>query len=216
MTTLVQPEVGRAPAVRRPSRSAGGGLLGKHPLGLLFSAPYLVFVAVVFAYPLGFAVYMSFHDYFFTAPGAQVERPFVGFDNFVQLFSDPAVRRSFVNVGIFLIINVPLTVLSSLVLASLLNKVVRARTFLRVAFYVPYVTASVAVVAVWIFLFSGTGLVNQLLGPLAPDPTWLINSRWAMPSIAFFVTWKQLGLLHPALPRSPAERARRALRVGRH
>jgi multiple sugar transport system permease protein len=35
--------------------------------------------------------------------------------------------------------------------------------------------------------------VNHLLGSLAPDPTWLINKFWAMPSIAFFVTWKQLG-----------------------
>lgn len=176
-----------------PRRAAGRGLLGKHPLGLLFSAPYLVFVAVVFAYPLVFAGYMSFFDYFFAAPGAQVARPFVGLQNYAQVFADPAVRRSFLNVGIFLIINVPLTVGLSLLLATLLNKVVRARTFLRVAFYVPYVTASVAVVAVWVFLFSGSGLINRLLGPLAPDPTWLINPRWAMPSIAFFVTWKQLG-----------------------
>ena len=57
----------------------------------------------------------------------------------------------------------------------------------------PYVTASVAVVGVWLFLFSSDGLVNQILGPLAPDPSWLINSTWAMPSIAIFVTWKQLG-----------------------
>jgi len=169
-------------------------LLGKHPLGLAFSAPYLVFVILIFAYPLVFAGYMSFHDYFFTAPGVNAERPFVGVQNYTDLLSDPAVRRSFVNVGIFLIINVPLTVVLSLILATLLNRVTRLKTFLRVAFYVPYVSASVAVVAVWLFLFSGSGLVNQLLGPLAPNPTWLINSSWAMPSIALFVTWKQMGV----------------------
>ena len=49
-------------------------------------------------------------------------------------------------------------------------------------------------VAVWLFLFSGSGLVNTLLGPLAPDPTWLISPTWAMPSIAFFVTWKGMGV----------------------
>ena len=54
-------------------------------------------------------------------------------------------------------------------------------------------TASVAVVGVWLFLFSCDGLVNTVLGPLAPDPSWLINSTLAMPMIAFFVTWKQLG-----------------------
>jgi multiple sugar transport system permease protein len=166
---------------------------GAQPLGILFSAPYLIFVGVVFAYPVIFAVWMSFHDYFFTAPGAQVDRPFVGFDNYVTALTDPDVWRSFGNVGIFLLINVPLTVVLSIVLATALDRVVRARTFFRVAFYVPYVTASVAVVAVWLFLFSNTGLINNVLGPLAPTPSWLVNSALAMPTIALFVTWKGLG-----------------------
>ncbi len=157
------------------------------------AAPYAVFLAAVFAYPLGLAVWISFHDYFFAAPGAQVARPFVGFENYKTVLSDPAVRRSFVNVGKFLVINVPLTVLLSLVLASMLNNAVRARAFLRVSYYIPYVTASVALVAVWLFLFGMDGMVNQLLGPLAPDPSWLVNSGLAMPVIALFVTWKQLG-----------------------
>lgn len=166
---------------------------GAQPLGILFSAPYLIFVGVVFAYPVIFAVWMSFHDYFFTAPGAQVDRPFVGLDNYVTALTDPDVWRAFGNVGIFLIINVPLTVVLSIVLATALDRVVRARTFFRVAFYVPYVTASVAVVAVWLFLFSNTGLINNVLGPLAPNPSWLVNSALAMPTIALFVTWKGLG-----------------------
>ncbi len=162
-------------------------------MGWLFSAPYLIFIFVVFAYPLVFAVYMSFFDYFFAAPGAVVDRPFVGFANYVQVFTDPAMLQSFANVGIFLIINVPLTVVLSLVLASGLNSIKRFRSFLRVSYYVPYVTASVAIIGVWLFLFSGDGLVNHILGPLAPNPTWFINPVLAMPSIAVYVTWKQLG-----------------------
>jgi len=180
-----------AQAVRQPRRK--GRLLGRNPLGLLFSAPYLAFVLLVFAFPLVYSVWIAFHDFFFAAPGAQVDRPFVGLDNFAAALSDPAVIRSFGNVGIFLLINVPLTVVLSLVLATALNRVTRFRTFLRVSYYVPYVTASVAVVGVWLFLFNGGGLVNQVLGPLAPDPSWLINETWAMPTIAIFVTWKQLG-----------------------
>ncbi len=157
------------------------------------AAPYAVFLAAVFAYPLGLAVWISFHDYFFAAPGAQVARPFVGFDNYVSVLSDSAVRQSFFNVAKFLVINVPLTVVLSLVLATLLNNAVRARGFLRVSYYIPYVTASVALVAVWLFLFGMAGLVNDLLGPLAPDPSWLVNGGLAMPVIALFVTWKQLG-----------------------
>ncbi|MDI9891989.1 carbohydrate ABC transporter permease [Microbacterium sp. IEGM 1404] len=185
----------------RSGRAGGAGdagkkrrrLLGAQPLGILFSAPYLIFIGVVFAYPIVFAVWMSFHDYFFTAPGANVDRPFVGLDNYVTALGDPAVWRSFGNVGIFLLINVPLTVVLSIVLATALDRVVRARAFFRVAFYVPYVTASVAVVAVWLFLFSNTGLINNALGPLAPNPSWLVNSALAMPTIALFVTWKGLG-----------------------
>jgi multiple sugar transport system permease protein len=160
---------------------------------MLLSAPYAVFVAVVFAYPLGFAVWMSFHDYFFTAPGVSVPHPFVGLDNFQTVLRDPVVRDSFVHVVVFLVINVPLTVALSLALATALNRAIRFRTFYRVAYYVPYVTASVAVVGVWLFLFNSDGLVNTVLGPLAPDPSWLVNSHLAMPSIALFVTWKQLG-----------------------
>lgn len=181
---------GRGPG-RRSRRSV---ILGRQPLGILFAAPYAIFLAAVFAYPLGLAVWISFHDYFFTAPGASVPRPFVGFDNYATVLSDPDVRRSFLNVAIFLVINVPLTVVLALLLAAALNAAVRGRTVLRVAYYVPYITASVAVVSVWIFLFSKSGMVNQVLGSLAPDPSWLVNETLAMPLIAVFVTWKQLGL----------------------
>ena len=136
---------------------------------------------------------MSFTDYYFTAPGVTVPHPFVGLDNYKTVLTDPAVLASFGHVGIFLILNVPLTVALSLGLAVALNRAVHFRTFFRAAYYVPYVTASVAVVAVWLVLFRSDGLVNQILGPLAPDPSWLVNSTWAMPMIALFVTWKQLG-----------------------
>ncbi|KQQ93348.1 ABC transporter permease [Leifsonia sp. Leaf325] len=192
MTTITRPtevEAQRHDAPRPRRRR----WLGSSPLGLLFTAPYLIFICAIFAYPIVFAVWMSFQDYFFSAPGVEVDRPFVGFDNYIAVLQDPAVWQSFRNVGVFLIINVPLTVVLSIVLASALNRVVHARAFLRVSYYVPYVAASVAVVGVWLFLFSGGGLVNNVLGDFAPVPSWLINSQLAMPVIALFVTWKQLG-----------------------
>jgi len=162
-------------------------------MGTAFVTPYVVFIAAVFAFPLVYAVWLSFHDYFFAAPGAAVDRPFVGLDNYATVLSDPAVRQAFGNIVVFLVINVPLTVALSLLLATALNKAIHGRIFFRVSYFVPYVTASVAVVGVWLFLFSSGGLVNQILGPLAPDPSWLVNSTLAMPTIALFVTWKQLG-----------------------
>ena len=101
--------------------------------------------------------------------------------------------EAFRNIGVFLVINVPLTVVLSLVLATALNAGIRWAAAYRIAFYVPYLTASVSLVGVWMLLFSSGGLVNEVLGPLAPNPSWLVNSSLAMPTIALFVTWKQLG-----------------------
>jgi multiple sugar transport system permease protein len=176
-----------------PRRTRPRRTLGPAVLGWAFTAPYIAFLAAIFAYPVGFSVYMSVHDYFFTAPNAIVDRPFVGLDNFSTVLSDGAVRQAFGNVAIFLAINVPLTVVLALGLATALNAVLPFRTFLRGAYYVPYVTASVALVGVWLFLFNSNGLVNSILGPLAPDPSWLVNQTLAMPMIAVFVAWKQLG-----------------------
>jgi multiple sugar transport system permease protein len=190
-TSTEAPAPGSGPP--KTSRSRGAAILGRHPVGMVLAAPYAVFLVLVFAWPLGLAVWISFHDYFFAAPGAEVERPFVGLENYRTVLSDPDVRESFGNVLVFLVINVPLTVILSLVLATALNGAVRGRTFLRVSYYIPYVSASVALVAVWLFLFSGGGMVNEILGSLAPDPSWLVSDTLAMPVIASFVTWKQLG-----------------------
>jgi multiple sugar transport system permease protein len=181
--------------------SAGGGahrgltrrVAGRQPIGAAFAAPYLIFWGALFAWPLGLAVWMSFRDYFFAAPGAEVDRPFVGLGNYVRMVEDPLVRRAAMNVVIFIAINVPLTVVLGLVLAAALNSTLPARGFFRAAYYVPYVTASVAMIGVWLWLFGSNGLVNDVLGGLAPEPSWLVNSAWAMPIIALFATWKNLG-----------------------
>ena len=140
-----------------------------------------------------YTVWISFHRFYFTAPGTDVDSPWVGLSNYKDVFTDPVVGRAFLNIVIFLVINVPLTVGSRWSWPRRSTRRYRCRAFFRAAFYLPYVTASVALVAVWQFLFGSDGLVNQLLGSHAPDPSWLVNSHLAMPMIAVFVTWKQLG-----------------------
>jgi multiple sugar transport system permease protein len=147
----------------------------------------------MYAVPAFQAVRISFLDYIYGAPGADIPHPFIGLDNYREALTDPVLRRSFVNVVIFLAVNVPLTVAIGMPLAAALGRVGRFRALFRVAFFIPYVTASVAVVGVWYWMFSGSGIVNSLLGRFAPDPSWLINSRWAMVVIGLEVTWKQLG-----------------------
>jgi multiple sugar transport system permease protein len=178
---------------RPGSRNRVLGWFGAHPIGYLFVAPYVIFVVGVYGYPVLFAFYMSFFDYFFASPGAVVDRPFVGLQNYVNVLSDPLFHLALRDVVIFVVINVPLTVVLALVLATALNGALPLRAFFRAAYYIPYVTASVAVVSIWLWLFSGTGLINKALGGLAPTPPWLVNPFWAMPIIAFYVTWKQLG-----------------------
>ena len=190
---LPPPEGELAPGQVRAQRVLRAAL-GRHPIGMLFSAPYAFFIAVLFAYPLGLAVWISFHRYFFTAPGVSVPRPYVGLANYDAVLDDPAVRQAFLNILIFLVINVPLTVMLSLLLATALNAVIPFRAFFRTSFFVPYVTASVATVGVWLFMFSSGGIISNLLGPLAPHPSWLVNEQWAMPTIAIYVTWKGLGI----------------------
>jgi len=182
----------RTRATRPPARKVRRGL-GETPLGLLLSAPYTAFVIVVFLIPFGFGIWMAFHDFYFTAPGVAVDYPFVGLDNFTEVIADPAVRQSFGNLLVFLVINVPLTVVLGLLLASGLDAAVKWRGFFRVAYYIPYVTASVATIAVWIFLFNGNGVVNTFLGTLAPEPSWLASPSLIMPLIAVYVAWKNLG-----------------------
>ncbi len=167
---------------------------GRHPIGMIFGAPYALFIALLFAYPLLLAGWISFHSYFFAAPGVSVPRPYVGLANYRAVLDDPAVRQAFLNILIFLVINVPLTVMLSLLLATALNAAIPFRTFFRTSFYAPYVTASVAIVGVWLFMFGAGGIVDNVLGPLAPSTYLLVNQSWAMPSIAIYVTWKGMGV----------------------
>jgi multiple sugar transport system permease protein len=182
-----------AAAPARASRTRLRNLLGEHPVGYLFVAPFVLFLVGIYAYPFFYAIYMSFYDYFFSAPGAEVVRPFVGLANYARALQDPLFHIAIRNVVIFLVINVPLTVAISMVLATALNAAIPLRAFFRAAYYIPYITASVAAVGIWLWLFSGFGLVDKILGSLAPNPSFLINAVLAMPIIALYVTWKGLG-----------------------
>jgi multiple sugar transport system permease protein len=175
------------------SRARAQGPRSKALIGLWLAAPYAAYLVIVYAVPIVQGVRISVLDYVYAAPGASVPQPFVGLENYRKALSDPQLRRSFLNILEFLAINVPLTVGLGLTLAAVLAKLTRMKTFFRSSFFVPYVTASIAVIGVWYFLFSSSGLINRALGGLAPDPSWLVNSKLAMLVIALEVTWKQLG-----------------------
>ena len=121
------------------SRNRLRTLLGEQPIGYLFAAPFVIFLIGIYGYPFFYAIYMSFFNYFFAAPGAQVERPFVGLANYARALQDPLFHIAIRNVIIFLVINVPMTVAVSMVLATALNAAIPFRAFFRAAYYVPYI-----------------------------------------------------------------------------
>jgi multiple sugar transport system permease protein len=74
---------------------------------------------------------------------------------------------------------VPLQTVLALTLAVIVNqRFLKGRTFFRTAFYFPSVVSSVAISLVFLFLFTGTGAVNQFLSLFGIDgPTWFSDPR---------------------------------------
>jgi len=175
---------------KRRSRLRLGGA-GKHPIGYLFTLPYVIFFFAMIAYPLGFAIYLSFHTWSIVSD----VKPFVGLDNFDRLIHDTLFWKALRNTLKFLIVNVPVTVAVSLVLAVALNQAIRGRTFFRTAYFLPYVTAGVVIALIWKWMFSTDGgVVNSALDAIGmPQIGWLTDPFWSMITIALMVAWKQMG-----------------------
>jgi multiple sugar transport system permease protein len=79
----------------------------------------------------------------------------------------------------YVLLVVPLQTALSLFLALLVNgAILRGRGFFRTAFYFPSVTASVAITVLFLFLFSTTGVVNEVLGAIGINgPNWFADPR---------------------------------------
>ncbi len=161
-----------------------------NPIGYLFTLPYVIFFGVFVAYPFGFAIYLTLHNWNIVRP----EKPFVGLANFERLLRDEIFWKALMNTGIFLVVHIPLQIVIALLLAVVLNQQLRARGFFRVAYFLPYVTSGAIVSLVWLRLYADDGLLNQLLGVVNMGPIgWLSDPRIAMTSIAVMATWKNVG-----------------------
>lgn len=159
-------------------------------VGYLFTLPYIIFFAVFTAYPLGFAFFLTFHNWNIVRP----ERPFVGLRNYERLLGDELFWTALSNTMVFLAVHIPLQIAVALLLAVILNQQIRARTFFRVAFFLPFVTSGAIVSLIWLRLYADDGMLNQLLAQVGMGPVgWLSDRRLAMPSIAIMATWKNVG-----------------------
>jgi multiple sugar transport system permease protein len=158
--------------------------------GSLLAAPYAVFLLVIAAYPIVFALVLVFLRWdLVTAPS------FAGFDNVRLLAHDGRFWRAVANTFVFLSIHVPLQIVTALGLALALNRKLVLRGFWRAAFFLPVVISGAVVAILWSQLYAtDVGLINKLLVRIGLTPvSWLTDPNTAMPAIAVMVTWKNVG-----------------------
>lgn len=122
---------------------------------------------------------------------------FVGFSNYSKLFADPDFWQSMTNTAIFALIGIPSVVLLSLTIALLLNRSgnVYFRA-LRSFYFVPAITAIVAISLIWGYLYNTQfGFLNWLLSLVHIAPVqWLSNPILAKFSVALVAIWRGTGL----------------------
>jgi multiple sugar transport system permease protein len=159
----------------------------------LFLAPGLVLFSIFTVFALGFAFYLTFHEWSIIEP----DKPFVGLQNYKDMIGDERFRRSVINTLYFTGGSVPVGMAIGLGIALLLNQPLRGRGILRTMYFLPVVTPFVVVAIIWKWLYNGDfGLFNYYLlkTHLIHDPLlWLADKNLAMPSVILMTVWTSVG-----------------------
>lgn len=162
---------------------------GKYFWGYFFILPSLIIIILFKLIPLVVGFGISFTNW------SLLSSPeFVGFHNYLKMFSDPVTGKVFGNTFYYSFLSVPLNLGLSLALALALNQKIKGLAFFRTAYYIPVVTASVAVSAIWVWLLSDFGIINTFLSSIGlKSINFLQNTKTALTSIVFVDVWKNLG-----------------------
>jgi multiple sugar transport system permease protein len=158
---------------------------GQARAGWLFVSPTLLVLGLFLAVPVLMALWVSFTDWNGRGSPFASGIGFVGADNYRELVAEEGglTRSDFMtslrNNFYYVLLVVPLQTAFALFLALVLNQqMLKAVGFFRTAFYFPSVVSSVAISLVFLFLFSGGGVVNSMLAWFGIDgPTWFNDSR---------------------------------------
>jgi cellobiose transport system permease protein len=159
----------------------------------LYIAPFFVLFGIFGLYPLLYTAVMALYDW--DLGDTLDTATFVGFENFTRFLQDSDFWTSVLNtVAMFLLSTVP-QLLLALVLANMLNKKLRGRTFLRMGLLIPNITSVAAVSIIFTQLYARDyGLINFLLGIIGIDPIdWQANSESSWFAIATMVDWRWTG-----------------------
>ncbi len=163
-------------------------------IAYLFILPTCIGFLVFMAYPLIYSIFLSFWDWHMIK-GISGSK-FVGFDNFIKLFSYDQFRAALTNNLKVLVIGVPTILSISLLVASILNTAIFGRSAIRTAFYLPYVTTVTAGAIVFAALFQDEfGPVNAFLRMIgiSNPPPWLASTTWSLTTVGIFWTWRLMG-----------------------
>jgi multiple sugar transport system permease protein len=176
------PATGPAAAPPKPVKHRGG-IRGREGIaGWLFMTPVIVILGLFLLLPIIAAIWVSLADW--AGKGSPLGANFVGADNYEALLTKAGLSQknlatSLRNNFYYVILVVPIQTVLALFLASVLNgRRLKGKGFFRTAFYFPSVTSTIAIMTVFLFLFTTSGVVNQLLGWVGiHGPNWFNDPR---------------------------------------
>lgn len=168
MTTTLE----RPPARRKPEITDRGK--AERRLGLLLSAPAVIVMLIVTAYPLLNAVYLSLFSYRLTAPD---DRRFVWFGNYVTALSDGLFWQDVFTTFFITAITVAVELVIGFWFAMVMHRAIFARRTVRTAILIPYGVVTVISAFAWKYAFDlQSGFVNPWFG--LGDYAWF-SGRWS-------------------------------------
>ncbi|GAK13731.1 carbohydrate ABC transporter permease [Geomicrobium sp. JCM 19039] len=154
-------------------------------------APALLVFLLFFIYPIGYMVYLSFHDWNFISP----DKNFVGMNNYRALYDHPEFLQSVENTVIFTLLSVVITTVIALLLALWINKPTKLYGFVQGAIFSPHIISLVSIAMLWMWLMDPQyGLLNWLLELFGlPQSEWLASPDTALYSLVIVAIWKSVG-----------------------
>jgi multiple sugar transport system permease protein len=179
-------------AKERKVRGLGSERLREALVGYGFIALPMSFFLLFFIFPIGYAAYISRYDW------GIFRGPFLGFDNYRQLYHDSVFWQHAVrNTLVYTAVVVPLQMALGLALAVVVNQAIRFRTFFRAAFYFPSLASSAAIVSIATYILASDGLLNSFLGLLGYEHryAWFARQDTALPSIIGLNAWTTAGTM---------------------
>jgi multiple sugar transport system permease protein len=163
----------------------------------LFVSPAMLLLVAFGILPIAVAAVISTTNMNISAFANWGNVDFVGLDNYTKLFADKDFWQAIGNTAFFAVIGVPSIVIISLVVALLLNRS-QGRFFraLRSFYFIPAITAIVAVALVWGYLYNTQfGLFNYLLSLVGVEQVQWLSDPWLSKfSVALVAIWRGTGL----------------------